>query len=372
MSEFKSPDELFEQARHAILYQDEPLMALCVPLYYHLRLQKFHLKHDHKQAIQQKNHFEQTKLTAPPTINKAPLFITGKTGSGKTHLIKTLCQMTGVNFLVINATHMSNSGFKGMTLADIGEMLLSQAKNERLAQFSVVFFDEFDKLFLEGTNSVRDWHRALATELLTIIEGSSDFPVKDDKGIPTHHMMFILGGSFGMHQDNAPIGFTATPHKTATPMNLVGLSEYGLPDELSGRIGRIIRMNELTDDQLKDILCKSPTSPFVALQKQLSLEWCQVSMSTELLNELVVRQKDAIAKFGVRGLYQGFYELPQVQDVLRCAPDNRYHHYELTVDGHTKTYQPNYRPTPNITIKVMPTFQPEPEPEHITGDDMPF
>ena len=370
MSEFKSPNELFEQARHAILYQDEPLMALCVSLYYHLRLRTFHLKYDHKKALQQKKQMQDMVLSVPPTINKAPLFITGKTGSGKTHLIKTLCQMAGVNFLAVNATHMSNSGFKGMTLADIGEMLLSQAGHERLAEFSVVFFDEFDKLFLDGANSVRDWHKALATELLTIIEGSSDFPVKDKKGIPTHHMMFVLGGSFAMHQDNAPIGFTTIPNKTTVPMDLVGLSEYGLPDELSGRIGRIIRMNTLNDDELKDILCKSPTSPFVALQKQLSLEWCQVSLSDELLDELVICQKDAIAKFGVRGLYQGFYDLPQVQDLLRYAPDNRYHHYELTKDGYTKTHRPDYRPTPKITVKI--TQQPKPKVASTIDDGMPF
>lgn len=368
--EFKSPDELFEQAKSAILYQDEPLMALCVPLYYHLKLKKSHLKHDHIVAIQQKKpKDEQVMPATPPIINKAPLFITGKTGSGKTHLIKTLCQMTGVNFLAVNATHMSNSGFKGMTLADIGEMLLGQAGHERLAQFSVVFFDEFDKLFLDGTNSVRDWHKALATELLTIIEGSSDFPVKDKKGIPTHHMMFILGGSFGMHQENAPIGFTATPDKAVLPDDLVGLSEFGLPDELSGRIGRIIRMNTLGDDELKEILKLSPTSPFVAFQKQLSLENCQASLSDELLDELVLRQRGAIEKFGVRGLYQGFYELPQVQDVLCHAPNHRYHHYELTCDGYTKTYHPEYRPMPKIIIKTLPVVKAD---TPISLDDIPF
>lgn len=378
-SPFNHPDALFNTARTQILHQDDALRALCVPLFYHLQLMHLHLTNaeittKNKETItlpdgkvQLKN--KTTALKKTPLIARAPIFITGKTGSGKTHLIKSLCSLAGVNFMVINATHLSSSGFKGMTLADVGEMLTSHAKSPLHAEFSVVFIDEFDKLFISGETSVRDWHRAIATELLTILEGSSDFPVKDKVGVPSRNMLFILGGSFTMHQDtNTPIGFTAKTDDYVTPDAPLSLTELGLPDELSGRIGKIISMADLDHTKLKDILISSPTSPYHALIGQLSLVHCTVQISDTLLDALIERQHDAIDKFGVRGLYQGFHELSVIQEVLADAPATPFHHYSIDIDGYTKDFRP-----PKITIKLVSTPKTEPAPTSTQDDDdMPF
>ena len=280
-------------------------------------------------------------------LAKAPLFVTGKTGSGKTHLIKTLCQLAGMNFVMINVTHLSNAGYKGMTLADVGEMLVKQAGDEREALHSVVFFDEFDKLFLSNSTSVQDWHRALATEMLTIIEGTSNFPVKDSAGIPSRHMLFILGGSFTMHQDTTtPIGFT-TKNETISPDEQMNLTKLGLPDELAGRIGRMIGLRELLPHELGEILLYSPSSPFVALAEQLALVNCTVGIEEALIDELIEREREAIDTFGVRGLYQGFYKLSQVQDILDHAASHPYHHFVIKCgEAFLSEYRAQYKPVP--------------------------
>lgn len=384
---FKTPDDLFLKAKEQILHQDEALMALSVALYYHLRLLRLYLKKDRIDQragiIVESGHDDKEKprfatLNSLPVIPQQTIFITGKTGSGKTHLIKTLCQMTGVNFMAVNATHISNSGYKGMTLADIGEMMVERASTKRHAEFTVLFIDEFDKLFVKDNSGVGDWHRAVATELLTIMEGTTDFPVKDKEGLDSRHILFILGGSFEMHKDpRPPMGFLGEDSKASdVPQVQLDLSKLGLPDELAGRIGRIISMTPLSDEMLKDILLNSATSPFCVLNHQIGLEYCTATLSDELLDELMTNAKEAMDKFGVRGLYQAFNQLPQLGAVLADAPKNRYHHYVLTLESFTKTYHPEYRPVPKIVVHTPPP-NPEPPPQKATGnsdflDDLPF
>lgn len=335
-----TPSQIFEQAKSVILHQDEALRVFCVYMYYHLKLKS---EHTTWQVIQEMDQMlgcaDVPTPKEPATITKHPIFITGKTGSGKTHLIKTLCQMLDVNFIAVNATHISNAGYKGMTLADIGAMLLEQAKGDLVqAQFSVVFFDEFDKLFIsEQGSQLSTYHLSLVTEILTVVEGTTDFPVRDSDSLKSHHMLFILGGSFALHQDKgSPMGFVHDDVIQSVPTNQLGLTKLGLPDELAGRIGQIVSMLPLTHTMLKDILLNSPTSPYHTLQSRLALEDCTAEISDELLTWLLDEQKTAIDKFGVRGLYQGFHELPQVLDILMDAPASRGSHYCLDVAGFVK------------------------------------
>lgn len=106
--------------------------------------------------------------------------------------------MFDVNFLAVNTPSISNAGYKVMTLADIGASLL-QASNKNIAktEHSVIFFDEFDKLFINDGLALGAYQLSLVTEILTIIEGTTPFPVKDsdNDGIDSSRMLFILGGS---------------------------------------------------------------------------------------------------------------------------------------------------------------------------------
>lgn len=115
-----------------------------------------------------------TKPTPDSHTSTAPIFFMGKTGSGKTHIIKQLCKMFDVNFLAVNTPSISNAGYKVMTLADIGASLL-QASNKNIAktEHSVIFFDEFDKLFINDGLALGAYQLSLVTEILTIIEGTT-------------------------------------------------------------------------------------------------------------------------------------------------------------------------------------------------------
>lgn len=334
---FDTPQALFEQAKQRILHQDDALKTLCVLMYYHLKtwgqtVKPYSLIPSESELVKR--------------IKQPPVLLVGKTGSGKTHIIQELCKLVGVNFICVNCSHLSNSGYKGMNLSDIGQKLSQTAHDDHHLNHSVVFLDEFDKLFVgsqTGSNYV-EFNRMLSVELLTLIEGTTGFPIKGDdkneKHIPTLAMFFVLGGSFGMHHDssNPPMGFTASTQDTqALPQTQQTLTDFGLPDELAGRIGKIITMNTMDAQMMHDILLNSPSSPYQSFCGQLALVHCTASFEHEVIEQLMINQKQAIETFGVRGVYQGFYGLPQITQILLDAPANPYHHYTITPNGFDKT-----------------------------------
>lgn len=117
------------------------------------------------------------------------------------------------------------------------------------------------------------------------------------------------------------------------------------------------------------------------------MEHCTLEVADDLLETLLSQQQSAIDKFGVRGLYQGFNELPQVQDVLFDAVGSPHHHYLLDLVGFSKEYR-----EPVIEQIDEPSFEvelvnPSELPDWFTGkkpdkpqskpidddyDDMPF
>lgn len=368
------PDAIFRQARQRIFYQDDVLKKLSAIFYYHLEAKRrYHNNYENEKWddwFQKMN--KALNITMPETDNtrkqlylpefyNPPIFLTGKTGSGKTHTIKQLCKMFDINFVAINSTTISNAGYKGITLADIGAELLQNANyNTHQAKFSVVFFDEFDKLFLSKDTTLGIYHLSLVSEILTIIEGTTPFPIKDSDGLDSSRMLFFLGGSFNMHQakENQPIGFTGEKTLKDTPNSQLHLTKFGLPDELAGRIGQILAMQSLTDEQILEILLKSPTSPFVSFKNQLAMVDCTVELSEGVLESLLINHEKSIEKFGVRGLYQAFYQLPEISDILMDAPHHPHSHYTITLDGYK--------------CETPPTVNNYPTDKMNTEDDLPF
>lgn len=420
-----TPKQIFKQASRYVLHQPNALRELSTVFFYHLTSQKdrqtqktYQPQSDRQKFLDEfgkalgldddffktlddiENKNTDNKTTDGKTDNKtesqstdkttdskdktkhslnspdshtstAPIFLTGKTGSGKTHIIKQLCKMFDVNFLAVNAPSISNAGYKGMTLADIGASLL-QASNKNIAkaEHSVIFFDEFDKLFINDGLMLGAYHLSLVTEILTIIEGTTPFPVKDSDngGIDSSRMLFVLGGSFNIHQRNerAPIGFMNAKTQQGTPDHQLRLTNFGLPDELAGRIGTIITLDDISQEQMIDILKNSPTSPFVAFKNKLAMISCTASISDAVLSDMADKHHDAIEKFGVRGLYQAFYRLPQISDILHEAPDHPHSHYHITPTGFDRTDHPKVE----LEVTVAPP-PPKPSPFDLY-DDMPF
>lgn len=153
------------------------------------------------------------------------LMITGPSGSGKTFTTNEVCGHYGVNFLKINAAQLTPEIAKGPSLTRLLKPIESLSPNVPC----VVFFDEFDKLFVDknNTDSIE-----IQNELLTIMEADST-SVLDQfghyKGIKVNHIMFIFGGSFG-----------------GVPMSKPELAKIGLREEFLGRIAYVTNFKKPT------------------------------------------------------------------------------------------------------------------------------
>lgn len=323
----RTPQTLFESLQKTVIHQDDALRQLSTVAFYHKK--------------------SSTKRTGG-TIKNMPLFLTGPTGSGKTHMVQTLCKALDLPHIVCNVMHLSASTYKGINLYNLGAQLLKSTENDKkVAATAIVFFDEFDKLFMDRQNThMQSYHNLLISELLTVIEGSSGFPVNSEGDfIDSQGMLFILGGSFGMHKtDNkTSIGFHDSPTTDKKDIkDQLSLTTLGLPDELAGRIGGVIKMQKLTTDQLIDVFFDSPNSPINALERKLSLMDCQIQVEADLIKALIDDNTDLIEKFGVRGVYQAFQQLPAIGEILFHAPNKPKSRYVLGLDDY-KT--PNKEPT---------------------------
>lgn len=172
-----------------------------------------------------------------------PHFIlTGESGTGKTFIINTLAVKYKMNFIEINAAQLTKEGTSGNSLSKaLTPMLNAQGK------LTVIFVDEFDKLFISGNSNDSAAHEStvgVQNEFLKLLE-SRTTQVFGDYGkyvaVPMNNVLFVFAGAF-----NGEAGIT-----------LDRLREMGLKTEFLGRVGLIYNTSPLTLEDLFSIVDNS-------------------------------------------------------------------------------------------------------------------
>lgn len=169
--------------------------------------------------------------------------LTGSSGSGKTHTIKTICEFMKLGFLELNAAQLTKEGTSGNSLSKALSPLL---------QFSgvptIVFVDEFDKLFISGNSNSQLAHETtngVQNEFLKILE-SDTTSVFHDYGkyadASTKNCLFIFAGAFNGQKD----------------IDIDDLRDFGIKTEFLGRVGLCFNTQDLTLESLYEILNRSP------------------------------------------------------------------------------------------------------------------
>lgn len=172
-----------------------------------------------------------------------PHFIlTGPSGSGKTFTIKTLADAFGCGFLEINAAQLTKEGTSGNSLSKALTPLL------RLnGKPTIVFVDEFDKLFISGNSNSDLAHEStngVQNEFLKVLEADTT-SVFGDYGkyvdASTKNVLFVFAGAFNGEED----------------IDLDRLRELGIKTEFLGRVGLVYNTTRLTLEDLFEILDNS-------------------------------------------------------------------------------------------------------------------
>lgn len=172
-----------------------------------------------------------------------PHFIlTGASGSGKSFTIKNITQQSDLGFIEINAAQLTKEGTSGNSLSKALTPLMQTGGKP-----TIVFVDEFDKLFISGNSNDSSAHESttgVQNEFLKVLE-SDTCSVFGDYGkyvnVNVSNVLFVFAGAFNGEEN----------------IDLDRLRELGIKTEFLGRVGLVYNTKQLTIDDLFNILDNS-------------------------------------------------------------------------------------------------------------------
>ncbi|RLB11609.1 MAG: ATPase [Deltaproteobacteria bacterium] len=315
------PEELEAYLKSYVVKQDKAISVLATKICTHFNRIKY--AKSNKKGIPKVG------------IIKNNVLMIGPTGVGKTYIVKLIAQKLGVPFVKGDATKFSETGYVGGDVEDLVRDLVHEAgDNIELAENGIIYIDEIDKIasskdIIGHDVSRTGVQRALLkpmeeTEVdlrvphdpvsqLQAIEYYRKTGKKPRRVVNTKNILFIVSGAFNGLADiikkrlqKQGIGFEAEISskntswdilKHVTPQDLV---EFGFESEFVGRLPVIVVLDELTRDDLVEIL-KNPNTP-VVLSKRIDFRAYGIDIEFE--DEALERIADIAAeqKTRARGL----------------------------------------------------------------------
>lgn len=292
------------------------------------------------------NHYKRLSMN-DPDIEKSNVLMAGTTGSGKTHLLKTIAKILDVPFVSVDCTTLTESGYIGKDVDICLEKLLDKCNGDvAKAETGIVFFDEVDKLTENRSYTDKKvGGKGVQQGLLKMLEGD-EVDVDLNKGqnaflnvrsavtINTSNILFICGGAFSgiekivekrlHHKVN--LGFSAEAvdveekgtEGLLTSICTEDLREFGMIPEFLGRLPIIIGLEDISIDALRRILVEPKNSLVSQYQKLMQYDEVDLRFEDEALDEIA---KIAYEKgTGARSLRAIMEET--LADVMYGVPEN--------------------------------------------------
>lgn len=268
-------------------------------------------------------------------IIKNNVLMIGPTGVGKTYIVKLIAKKLGVPFVKGDATKFSETGYVGGDVEDLVRDLVYEANDDiELAENGIIYIDEVDKIAsaknIIGHDVSRSGvQRALlkpmeetevdlkvphdAVSQIQAIEHFRRTGKREKRVVNTKNILFIMSGAFGdlteiikKRLQKQGIGFEADVRPTEIPWEILkevtaqDLVEFGFESEFVGRLPVVVVFDELTKDDLLEIL-KNPNNP-VILSKRQDFNAYGIDLKFEERSLEKIAEMAAKEKTGARGL----------------------------------------------------------------------
>lgn len=254
---------------------------------------------------------------------KSKVLIIGKSGTGKTEIMRQLAKKLGRVFVTEDANEFTQEGYYGRDVSEIVMDLLQKANNDiEEAQKGIIFIDEIDKKAGCATETRDVSGRGVLNSLLKLVEGKvmkvpapldewEDGPETYD--FDTSKLIIFFAGAFDgidaiakKRTHSSTLGFCGNRSngtktaKSTLKYTKEDLIEYGFPEEFVGRIDTIVQMNELSESVLVQILETSKASAIKSYEKALKKYKIVLKYDKSLLEDIA--KKAASRHTGAREL----------------------------------------------------------------------
>ena len=301
-----TPQAIYDHLNDYVIGQEEAKKVLSVAVY---------------------NHYKRINHIATDIeLDKSNVLLLGPSGSGKTLLASTVAKILDVPFAIADATTVTESGYVGDDVENlITKLLFNSEYDIDRAEKGIIYIDEIDKKSRksESASITRDVSgEGVQQALLKMIEGTEvrvppgggrKHPGQEMISVNTKDILFILGGAFVDLEKHIKkrlnktksIGFGSNldDFKEENYLSHIepdDLVEFGLIPELIGRIPVRVGLEELTKEQLIQVLTQPKNSIVKQFQRLFEMDNVKLEFTDGACEEIVKVCNDT--KVGARGL----------------------------------------------------------------------